>query len=117
MLSRHGLSKFSHPTPALIGVPVLDQHIVGDGDGAPHLKGTVPDAALEGQSGLKPCSADGGLAIANIAEGQERKVLIKRPARQRRNPAPILKGNKTRQGYAPRSTLKPAGYFFEGGLR
>lgn len=23
-----------------------------------------------------------------------------------------MAGNKTRQGYAPRSTLKPAGYFF-----
>jgi hypothetical protein len=42
---------------------------------------------------------------------------IKRPARQRRNPVPILTDNKTRQGYAPRSTLKPAGYFFEGCLR
>jgi hypothetical protein len=42
---------------------------------------------------------------------------IKRPARQRRNPAPILQANKTRQGYAPPSILKPAGYFFEDGLR
>ena len=39
---------------------------------------------------------------------------IKRPDRQWRNPAPILTNNKTRQGYAPRSTLKPAGYFFQG---
>lgn len=42
---------------------------------------------------------------------------IKRSARQRRNPVPILTDDKTRQGYAPRSTLKPAGYFFEGDLR
>jgi hypothetical protein len=60
----------------VIDVPVLDRQIVGDGEGAPHLTGTLPDAALEGPpAGTKPLSADGGLAIANIAEGQEREVL------------------------------------------
>lgn len=31
---------------------------------------------------------------------------------QRRDKTPIIVSDKTRQGYAPRSTLKLAGYFF-----
>lgn len=77
------LSTFSLPTPALIDVPVLNQHIVGDGEGAPHLKGTLPEAALEGPpADPKPRSADGGLAIASIAEGQEREVLKVKSGRE-----------------------------------
>lgn len=63
----------------LIGtfVSPADDHIVGDGEASTHLTvtGTVPDKPLEGQSRVKPCSVDGGLAVASIAEGQECEVL------------------------------------------
>lgn len=50
-------------------------------------------------------AADGTKRLAPTGEGKQTALEV-------RAHSDIISGNKTRQGYVLRNTLKPAGYFF-----